>query len=136
MIMTFAVMMIQIFEPIYLYTLGYSLHQIILFFLIVLENLETAETVKHPLQRINSEFDAPVFIGGQGVNVQLSQGVVIYEQETGETSHNILRNAGIAMDHAKEAGGNNVQFFSPEMNAAAKRRLMRPVRRNRRRKGT
>ena len=35
MIMNFAVMMIQIFEPIYLYTLGYSLHQIILFFLIV-----------------------------------------------------------------------------------------------------
>ncbi len=34
-ILDFAVAMIQIFEPIYLYTLGYTLQQIILFFLIV-----------------------------------------------------------------------------------------------------
>jgi len=35
LILNFAIMMIQIFEPIYLYTLGYSLHQIIFFFLLV-----------------------------------------------------------------------------------------------------
>jgi len=34
-ILNFGIMMIQIFEPIYLYTLGYSLHQIILYFLLV-----------------------------------------------------------------------------------------------------
>lgn len=92
-------------------------------FLVLVENIESEEHLENSTRRIAKEFEAPVFIGGQNVHVQLSQGVVVYSRIPGETADNLLRNAEIAMKNAKEVGGNQVRFFSSDMSAATKRRL-------------
>ncbi len=89
-------------------------------FVVVLEHLNSVENVTHSLQRIEAEFKAPMFIGGQNVHVQLSKGVAIYAREAGVRAEALLRDAEIAMKTAKDTGGNEARFFVPEMNTATK----------------
>ncbi len=92
-------------------------------FVILLENLVSGDCVKKSLQRIKMEFEAPIFIGGQNIHVELSQGVAMYNQGTGDAAEGLLRNAESAMEHAKDEGGNQVQFYVPKMNTAKKKNL-------------
>jgi diguanylate cyclase (GGDEF)-like protein len=70
------------------------------------------------LERLRRPFD----IGGQNVYCTASGGVVICPAD-GATPGELLRNAAIAMDCAKENGRNNVQHYRPEMQQLAARRL-------------
>jgi len=92
-------------------------------FLVLVENIEAEESLDSPIDRISEEFKAPIYIGGQNVHAQLSQGVAVYTRLAGETADGLLRNAEIAMKNAKKVGGNQVRHFTSDMNAATKLRL-------------
>lgn len=55
--------------------------------------------------------------------VTASIGVSIYPYD-GDDAHNLLKNAGAAMQLAKEQGGNGYQFFTPSMHTLGLKRLL------------
>ncbi len=55
--------------------------------------------------------------------VTASMGVSIYPYD-GDDAHNLLKNAGAAMQLAKEQGGNGYQFFTPSMHTLGLKRLL------------
>src|SRR5262249_39462942 len=66
---------------------------------------------------------APYAIGAQKVYASASIGIAIYPPDAVDAGM-LFRNADVAMYRAKESGRNGYQFFTPEMNARAARKLM------------
>ncbi len=64
----------------------------------------------------------PFRIGERELVVTVSIGITMYPFDTGEV-HGLLKNADIAMYHAKDAGRNNFQFYSATMAETAAERL-------------
>ena len=90
-------------------------------FVIILSRASVAQTgdsATAALARLRHPFD----IDGQRVYCTASAGVVVFPGD-GTTPAELLRNAAIAMDCAKENGRNNVQHYRPEMQQLAARRL-------------
>ncbi|MEP7068106.1 MAG: EAL domain-containing protein [Usitatibacter sp.] len=79
---------------------------------------ETGAVATGALARLRHPFD----IEGQRVYCTASAGVVLFPGD-GTAPAELLRNAAIAMDCAKENGRNNVQVYRPEMQQLAARRL-------------
>lgn len=59
---------------------------------------------------------------GQEAFLTTSIGIALFPANGAEAA-TVLRNAGAALDHAKQKGGNCCQLYSPEMNAQALTRL-------------
>ena len=91
-------------------------------FVVVLEDLESADTASDLAQRIRREFTRPfeLSIGPQFVAVSI--GIALYPFD-GLTPTDLLRSADSAMYRAKERGGNDFQFFTPQLHEAAVRQL-------------
>ncbi|HUP29013.1 MAG TPA: EAL domain-containing protein [Usitatibacter sp.] len=79
---------------------------------------ETGAVASGAIARLRNPFD----IDGQRVYCTASAGVVICPND-GTTPAELLRNAAIAMDCAKENGRNNAQHYRAEMQQLAARRL-------------
>ncbi len=91
-------------------------------FVILLESFRTIEDVSHVAQKVIDEIDQPISLGKHVVSVSPSIGIALYPDDA--TEHNdLLKNADVAMYHAKEAGRNNFQFFTVEMNERARVKL-------------
>lgn len=65
----------------------------------------------------------PIHVEGFNLRVTTSIGISIYPNN-GEDAATILKNADTAMYSSKDAGRNQLNFFSQEMNACAERRLL------------
>jgi len=66
----------------------------------------------------------PVFCVGESQDVFLTSSVGIsLFPSNGQDAATVISNAGAALDRAKQQGGNNYQFYAPEMNAQALTRL-------------
>ena len=87
------------------------------------------------LTRITDEMDAaplgdkilrslghPYVFNGKELHSTPSIGIAVYPGDGGD-GPTLMKNADTAMYHAKELGRNNVQYFTPAMNAAASERL-------------
>jgi diguanylate cyclase (GGDEF)-like protein len=61
-------------------------------------------------------------LDGQWVFPTLSIGVSFFPMDA-EDTQSLLKNAGAALYRAKHAGGDNYQFYTPDMNAIASKRL-------------
>ncbi len=59
---------------------------------------------------------------GHDLHISASIGISIYPND-GENAETLMRNADTAMYHAKESGRSQYQFFTGEMNVAARQRL-------------
>jgi diguanylate cyclase (GGDEF)-like protein len=87
------------------------------------------EEVKHPdrlsvlAQQLIDVLEAPIQLGNQTVSVSSSIGIAIYPGDAA-TSEELLRNADLAMYHAKEQGRSNFQYFTQHMNEKAQQRLL------------
>jgi diguanylate cyclase (GGDEF)-like protein/PAS domain S-box-containing protein len=68
-----------------------------------------AGTVMHALAR-------PITLEGQDISQAVSIGIAICPSD-GQDADTLLRNADVAMYHAKQSGHSEFRFFSPEMNA-------------------
>lgn len=64
----------------------------------------------------------PIMLCGHEIYLGASIGIAVYPADGGDKDQ-LLKNADIAMYHAKTQGKNNYQFFATDMNLEAQRRL-------------
>ncbi|MFZ5759005.1 MAG: putative bifunctional diguanylate cyclase/phosphodiesterase, partial [Thermodesulfobacteriota bacterium] len=91
-------------------------------FTILLTSIAEEEHAARVASRILELLSRPIRIAGQEVYVSGSIGITIYPSD-GDDVDTLLRNADVAMYHAKENGRNTFQFFSDQMNSRAMERL-------------
>jgi diguanylate cyclase (GGDEF)-like protein/PAS domain S-box-containing protein len=71
---------------------------------------------------LQSILEAPFEIEEQELYVTASIGIGLYPHD-GTDAQSLLKNAGAALYRAKQQGGNNYQFYTPDMNERALKRL-------------
>ncbi len=91
-------------------------------FTVILTDIASQEDVEMVASRIVKSVGAPYFFEGHELFVSASVGIAIFPMD-GDTSADLLRNADVAMYHAKENGRNNYQFFNAEMSQEARSQL-------------
>ena len=91
-------------------------------FIVVLPSASRFEDVGMVAGKILHSVSAPYSVEGNELHTSASIGVAVFPED-GEDVEALLRNADIAMYHAKSAGRANYQFFAPDMNRAANERL-------------
>ena len=70
-----------------------------------------AEKIRHALSQ-------PFDLVGQRMHISSSVGIAVYP-EHGKNEKTLVKNADIAMYHAKKSGRNNVTLYRPEMPEAS-----------------
>jgi diguanylate cyclase (GGDEF)-like protein len=91
-------------------------------FVVVLEQVRSADRVNETAGRITNALAAPVVIDGRPVVTTTSIGVSLYPRD-GADAGALLRHSDTAMYQAKEQGRNNFQLFSPAMDRKLKERV-------------
>ncbi len=88
-------------------------------FIVMLSNIVHSHEIASVADKILKALATPLQIEQNEISVSASIGISIYP----DNAHNqdeLLATADSAMYHAKKLGKNNYQFFTPEMNSAAK----------------
>lgn len=93
------------------------------FIIILPDQPKEVDTVPETCRRIIDAVSAPVHIRGHELLVTCSIGVAKYPVD-GADAQALLANADAAMYQAKSIGRDNFQFYSPELNAEAHRKLV------------
>ncbi len=96
-------------------------------FVVVLTDMARTQDAAHLAQKTLDRLAHPFSVevpnaGAEEFFITGSIGVSFYPGD-GEDAETLLKNADVAMYRAKVHGGNNYQFFTPEMNARARRQL-------------
>ena len=91
-------------------------------FIIVLTDLPNSQAAMKIAQKIVNETGRSYVVSGHELFTTASIGISMYPAD-GHDVETLLRNADTAMYQAKDRGGNNFQFFAPEMHAVAVKRL-------------
>jgi diguanylate cyclase (GGDEF)-like protein/PAS domain S-box-containing protein len=87
-------------------------------FVILLSEITLPEDAARGATKILNLLSAPHSIEGQELHIDGSIGISIFPTD-GDQAETLIKNADMAMYHAKECGRNNFQFFKPEMNLRA-----------------
>ena len=90
-------------------------------FVLMLPNIEQAEDVALSAQKMLAAIALPHSIEGCDLHISVSIGISIYPDD-GRDAETLIKNADMAMYHAKLSGHNNYQFFEQEMNARSVKR--------------
>jgi diguanylate cyclase (GGDEF)-like protein/PAS domain S-box-containing protein len=91
-------------------------------FVILLPGINTPADAAMVAGKIVNALSTPIEAEGHELHTSPSIGISLFPDD-GPDGDSILKNADTAMYHAKNAGRNNYQFFTPTMNAAATERL-------------
>ncbi|SMB25821.1 Diguanylate cyclase/phosphodiesterase with PAS/PAC sensor(S) (fragment) [Sterolibacterium denitrificans] len=91
-------------------------------FVIVLAEIDDAPNTARMAEKMLTTLGQPYLIDGHQVHITPSIGIAFFPID-GEDSGTLMRHADSAMYHAKSQGRNNVQFFSPELDLFAMRRM-------------
>jgi len=91
-------------------------------FVVLLEDFKSNNHLSHIAQKIIDVVEKPVHLHNNTVSVGASIGISLYPDDSTDQDE-LLRNADVAMYHAKQQGRNNFQFFTEHMNKEAKLRL-------------
>ncbi len=90
-------------------------------FVILLEGFpDTADVVKVAKKIVNAHAE-PLTIGTQKVKTSTTIGISFYPQD-GSSAEELLKNADVAMYHAKQQQRGSIQFFHEELNATERLR--------------
>jgi diguanylate cyclase (GGDEF)-like protein/PAS domain S-box-containing protein len=92
-------------------------------FTIILAGMRQIEKIADIATTILEKLSHPINLSGHQVVIGASIGIAVYPNDA-EHHDELLRNADMAMYHAKEEGKNNFQFFMPSMNKQAHHRLL------------
>src|SRR6202030_406206 len=84
-------------------------------FVVLLSEITHPNDAGTSAQKILRSLGSPHSIAGNALHVDCSIGISIYPED-GEDAETLIKNADMAMYHAKEDGRNNFKFFKPEMN--------------------
>lgn len=87
-------------------------------FVVLLEDIASAEAATAIADRIALALQAPFFLGEHRVTVTASVGIVL-ASDPEESSENILRKADVAMYRAKNSGKARYELFTEEFSVAA-----------------
>lgn len=93
------------------------------FVILLVDQLASPEKISATLQRIRAAIAEPINIDGRALYVTGSMGVATYPND-GQDPETLLMNADAAMYKAKEAGRDNVQFYTAEMNTRVHEKLV------------
>jgi diguanylate cyclase (GGDEF)-like protein/PAS domain S-box-containing protein len=91
-------------------------------FVLILQHIDGAEAAENVANRVCSLFARPFRLDGQEHFVTASVGITLFPDD-GTDSHELLRNADLAMYQAKERGRNGYAFFTQEINEKLQRRM-------------
>ncbi len=91
-------------------------------FIILLNDLARPEDAATVAERIQMWITQPIQLGDRQVQIGVSMGITVFPLD-GNDSDTLLKNADIAMYHAKKIGKGHYQFFHEEMALKAKKRL-------------
>jgi len=92
-------------------------------FAVILEDAQSLDDIKNMLDRIILAVSKPIRILDLEINISMSIGVAAYPI-AGTKPEEIIKNADIAMYHAKESGKNTYAFYDESINRKVKRRHM------------
>jgi EAL domain-containing protein (putative c-di-GMP-specific phosphodiesterase class I) len=87
-------------------------------FVLVLTEMDEAGHATVSAKKVLDAVAEPHHIAGHELHLSASIGVSIYPDD-GQDPETLMRNADIAMYHAKELGRGRYQFFQPDMNVRA-----------------
>ncbi|KTD24726.1 sensory box protein, GGDEF family protein, LssE [Legionella lansingensis] len=93
-------------------------------FVMVIPGLTKEENVITVTQKFLNLFSQPFQIAGHEFTLTTSIGVSIYPTD-GTTLNTLLKNADLAMYHAKEQGGNQFKLYTPKLNQLSNKQLQR-----------
>ncbi len=91
-------------------------------FVVVLTEVENAPSAARVADKILKSLGQSYFIGKHEIHSTPSIGLSYFPAD-GDDSETLMRNADLAMYHAKSQGRNNIQFFTREMNLLTMKRL-------------
>jgi diguanylate cyclase (GGDEF)-like protein/PAS domain S-box-containing protein len=91
-------------------------------FIVLLNGVGSEEQAARAANRVIETLAQPIAIGPQEVFVSASIGIVMYPRD-GEDLDTLLKNADVAMYHAKSEGRNRYAFYHDSMRQATARRL-------------
>jgi diguanylate cyclase (GGDEF)-like protein/PAS domain S-box-containing protein len=92
-------------------------------FLIILADIGGVDQAAHVASTVLHAVSQVYLINGYELHVSASIGVSIYPSD-GDDIDTLVKNADIAMYHAKESGRNSFQFFDSDMNARIGQRVL------------
>ncbi|HEV7746637.1 MAG TPA: EAL domain-containing protein [Pyrinomonadaceae bacterium] len=84
----------------------------------LITDIHSSEDVLEVLKDLIESLRVPFVLDDHRLHVTASIGVSLFPVD-GETSEELLKNAGIALFRAESVGGDNYQFYQAEMNARA-----------------
>lgn len=91
-------------------------------FALLLTQIGGTEEVVDIAQCIREALGVPFTVDGHELFITISLGISLFPDD-GTDATSLLKNAGAALQRAKEQGGDNYQFYTPDMNARALKRL-------------
>lgn len=91
-------------------------------FIIMLQNLQRDYDAAVVARKIADAMSTPFVLGGKEYHVTTSIGVALYPED-GLDSDVLLRNADMAMYHAKNAGPNRFSYYKKSLNEGVTKRL-------------
>jgi diguanylate cyclase (GGDEF)-like protein/PAS domain S-box-containing protein len=83
-------------------------------FVILMTGSETSAGYQKLAQRVHHALRQPVRIGVREINVSASIGISVYPQD-GQDAADLLKNADVAMYHAKDNGRNQTRYFNAQL---------------------
>ena len=92
-------------------------------FTIILERIESVNTVVDVVQKLIDSLKEPREVGGRSIYVTFSIGIALYPHDAMDPM-SLLKNADAAMYKAKNEGRNNYQFYTSDMTERAFERIM------------
>lgn len=92
-------------------------------FTVVLVNVDNADDAKKVAQKILKSLSVPFLIENYELFITASIGIAMYPADS-ENLDTLVKKADIAMYHAKGEGRNNFQFYAPQMDENADKRLL------------
>ncbi|AJE04825.1 diguanylate cyclase [Geobacter pickeringii] len=92
-------------------------------FTIVLVNIDNVEDVKRISQKILQSLSVPFTVDTYELFITTSIGITLFPAD-GDNLDTLVKKADIAMYHAKGEGRNNFQFYTPQMDENADKRLL------------
>ena len=91
-------------------------------FLIILERIQSTETLTHVAEQILVQIRKPFNLDNRIVHITASVGIALYPND-GEDYDTLIKNSDSALHKAKELGKNRFHFFNPILDSTAVERL-------------
>lgn len=91
-------------------------------FIIILTGITRQENVTLIVNKILHAMSLPFYFDSHEIFVSVSVGIALFPRD-GEDENTLMKNADSALYRAKEEGRSCYQFYTPEMNAHASKRL-------------